>query len=171
MAWRATTSWIETFWRDRRGVAMVELSLMLPMLIALGLGIGEFGRALQHHHTLNKGMRDAARFLARVPVDCPSGSATGTVTDVADVTTAKNLALNGAPSGGTPRVSYWNDPSTISVQVDCFDNTAGNFRGRSGIPQITVSASVAYQDLGFLAVLGLPSRTFSVRHQQMHFGE
>ena len=33
---------------------------MLPMLVALGLGIGEFGRALQHHHAMNKGMRDAA---------------------------------------------------------------------------------------------------------------
>ena len=171
MRWQQTETWIRTIWRDRRGVAMVELSMMLPMLVALGLGIGEFGRALQQHHAMNKGMRDAARFLARVPVDCPSGSTTGSVNNTSDIAVAKNLALNGVPSGGSPRVSYWTDPSSITVQVDCYDNTSGAFRGQPGIPRITVSASVAYQDLGFLAVLGLPARTFSVSHQQMHFGE
>ena len=150
---------------------MVELSVMLPMLVALGLGIGEFGRALQHHHALNKGMRDAARYLARVPVDCPSGSSTGSVTNASDVGIAKNLALNGEPSVGTARVSYWTNPASITVQVSCFDNSAGAYRGRAAIPRVTVSASVPYQDLGFLAVLGLPTRTFTVSHQQMHIGE
>ena len=39
------------------------------------------------------------------------------------------------------------------------------------VGDIKVSASVAYQDLGFLAVLGLSARTFTVSHQQIHIGE
>ena len=156
---------------DRRGAAMVEMTVMLPVLVPLALGVGEFGRALQHHHVLNKSMRDAARFLARVPVDCPSGGATGSVTSTADIDTAKNLALNGVPNGGTPRLSYWTSPASITVQVDCYDNTAGTFRGQPGMPLITVSTSVAYADVGLLAALGLPAITFNARHQQLHIGE
>jgi Flp pilus assembly protein TadG len=159
------------FLKDSRGISLIEMTLVTPLLISLGLGVAEFGRALQHHQIMNKAMRDAARFLARVPVVCASGAATGTVTNAADVTTAKNLALNGAPTGGTPRVSYWTDPASITVQVDCFDNTAGVYRGQPGIPLITVSASVSYQDLGFLDALGLSAPTFTARHQEMHVGE
>lgn len=144
---------------------------MLPVLVPLALGVGEFGRALQHHHVLNKSMRDATRYLARVPVDCPSGGTTGSVTSTTDVDTAKNLALNGVPNGGTPKLSYWNDPASITVQVDCYDNTAGTYRGQPGIPLITVSTSLAYAEVGFLAALGLPAITFNARHQQMHIGE
>jgi Flp pilus assembly protein TadG len=156
---------------DRRGVSIIEMTVMLPVLVSLAFGVAEFGRALQHHHVMNKAMRDAARFLTRVPVDCPSGAATGSVTDAADIATAKNLALNGAPTGGSPRVSYWSDPTSISVQVDCFDNAAGVYRGQPGMPLITVAATVPYQDVGFLAVLGLPAMTFSPSHQQLHIGE
>jgi Flp pilus assembly protein TadG len=144
---------------------------MSPMLISLVLGTVEFGRAFQQHHVMNKAMRDAGRFLARVPVECPSGASTGTVTNATDVTRAKNLALNGTPSGGTPRISYWNDPSTITVQVDCFDNTTGTYRGHSRIPLITVTATLPYQDIGFLDTLGMSAMTFFVRHQEMHIGE
>lgn len=157
--------------KDKRGTSIVEMTLLAPLLISLGLGVAEFGRALQHHHVMNKAMRDAARFLARAKVTCPAGAATGTVDNAADVTTAKNLALNGAPTGGTPRVSYWTDPASITVQVDCFNNSAGVYRGQEGIPLITTTASVAYQDLGFLDALGLSEMTFTARHQQLHIGE
>jgi Flp pilus assembly protein TadG len=156
---------------DRRGVSIIEMTVMLPVLVSLAFGVAEFGRALQHHHVMNKAMRDAARYLTRVPVDCPSGAATGSVTNGADITTAKNLALNAAPTGGTPRLSYWTNPASVTVQVDCFDNTAGTYRGQSGMPLITVAASVPYQDVGFLAVLGLPAMTFNPSHQQLHIGE
>lgn len=164
-------SWLRAVRKDRSGAAIVEMTLLAPVLITLGLGVAEFGRALQHHHVANKAMRDASRFLARVPVTCPAGATTGTVTNPADVTTAKNLALNGTPTGGTPRLSYWSDPSSVTVQVDCFNNTGGEYRGQPGIPLITVSAAVPYQDVGFLGSLGLAAPTFNPRHQQMHIGE
>ena len=164
-------NWFTRLGADRRGASLLEMTFITPMLIFLALGIVEFGRAFQQHHIMNKAMRDAARYLARVPVSCPAGSATGSVTNSADVTTAKNLALNDAPTGGSPRVSYWTNPASITVQVDCFDNTAGAYRGEPEIPLITVSAAVPYQDLGFIGVLGAAAWTFHVRHQEIHIGE
>lgn len=171
MASRETHSWLTMLRKDRSGAAIVEMTIMAPVLISLALGVVEFGRALHHHHVINKAMRDASRFLARVPVDCPSGAATGTVTESADITRAKNLALSGDPDGGPPKVSYWTDPASIAVQIDCFPNTSGAYRGQAGIPLITVTATVPYQDLGLLGALGLSAKTFTPRHQQMHIGE
>lgn len=171
MVRQKTHSGLTTLRKDRSGTAIVEMTIMAPVLISLALGVVEFGRALHHHHVINKAMRDAARFLARVPVDCPTGPGTGSVTNSADIDTAKNLALNGAPTGGTPKVSYWTDPASITVQVDCSDNASGAYRGQAAIPIITVTATVPYQDLGLLGVLGLSARTFTSRHQQMHIGE
>jgi Flp pilus assembly protein TadG len=171
MTWSRTHRRLITLRKDRSGTAFVEMTIMAPLLISLALGVADFGRALVHHHILNKSMRDAGRFLARVPVDCPSGASTGSVTNGSDVTTAKNLALNGAPTGGSPKLGYWTNPASITVQVDCFDNSSGTYRGRTEIPLITVSTTVAYQDLGFLSALGLPSMTFAARNQQVHIGE
>lgn len=155
---------------------MVEFTVTAPLLVALGLGVGEFGRALQHHHVVNKAMRDASRFLARVPVTC-AGPGTGSVTDTADLTLARNLALYGQTSVGTPRISYWTNANSVAVTVGCLDNSSNAYRSTydpaiaTVIPLITVTATVPYQDLGFLSALGLGAITFSARHQQVHIGE
>lgn len=152
---------------DQRGSVLVEASLILPMLVFLAVGTFEFGRIYQNHHIIVKAVRDAGRFLSRVNATCPGGS----ITNATDVTTAKNLALTGLPSGGTPRLSYWTSPSTISVTVNCFDNTAGTYLGDPYIPLVTVSAAVPYSDVGFLGVLGLSAITFHVAHQEVNVGE
>lgn len=161
---------LKGFWRDCCGTSFVELTLVAPVLVGLGFGTGEFGRVLHHHHVINKSMRDASRLLARVPVTCPFGAATGSITNAADETLAKNLAVNGATTGGTQKISYWS-ASDVTVAIACFDNTAGAYRGGASIPLITVSTNVAYADLGLLSALGLSSPTLNVSHQQMHIGE
>ncbi len=148
------------------GAAMVEFTLVAPLLIVLGLGAGEFGRAFQHHHVLNKAARDAARYLARVPASCAGG-----ITDPAYVTAAKNLAITGYAGGGAPILSYWTDPTTITVTVGCYDNSAGTLRGLSSIPLIKVSIQVDYADIGFLNLLGTDPITFNASHEEMHIGE
>lgn len=51
--------------RDRqRGIAMVEFTIVAPLLLLLMFGIAEFGRALYQYNALNKAVRDAARYLA-----------------------------------------------------------------------------------------------------------
>jgi Flp pilus assembly protein TadG len=152
---------------DNRGSVLVEASIFLPMLVFLAIGTFEFGRLYQHHHVLVKAVRDAGRFLARVPALCPGGS----IAVANDETTAKNLALTGEPSGGTPRLNYWTSPSTVNVTVDCFDNTANTFAAGQYIPLVTVTATVPYSDVGFLSILGLDPITFQVAHQEVNVGE
>jgi Flp pilus assembly protein TadG len=153
-------------WRNNDGLTFLELTLVAPVLISLALGVSEFGRALQHHHVINKSVRDAARYLSRVPAVCPAGTIAAT-----DVTTAKNLALTGYSSGGTPILSYWTDPLTITAAVTCFDNSAGTYRGVGFIPIVTVTATVPYTGLGLLAPLGFGTITFTAAHQEVVIGE
>jgi hypothetical protein len=114
-----------------------------------------------------KAVRDAGRFLGRVQASCPGGA----ITNAADTTTAKNLALTGLAAGGSPRLSYWTDPSTVAVAVNCFDNAGGGLAGGAFIPLITVTATVPYGDVGFLELLGFDPITFQVAHQEVNIGE
>ena len=66
--------------KARSGASMVEFALALPIFVFLLLGVAEVGRAIQHYHIINKALRDATRYLGRVPVTCPAvGTAAGSV--------------------------------------------------------------------------------------------
>ena len=161
---------LRSFRKAVEGAALVEATLMMPLLFSMAMGTFEFGRALQHHHVLNKGVRDATRYLTQVGVTCPAASATGSVDDAADITAARNLAMTGYLSGGAPLLSYWTAPSTVTVAVGCLDNTAGSLRGASWLPVITVTASVPYTDAGFLSLFGFSPITLSAVHEELHIG-
>ena len=48
----------------QRGVAMVEMVIVTPLLLMLLIGVAEMGKALIQYNTLNKSLRDAARLVA-----------------------------------------------------------------------------------------------------------
>jgi Flp pilus assembly protein TadG len=74
----------------QRGVALIELALVLPFLLLLSSTVTEFGRALYEYDILTKAVRDAARYLS---VQTP-----GT-----HLTEARNLVVYGNTAGtGTP---------------------------------------------------------------------
>jgi Flp pilus assembly protein TadG len=171
MAAKRSYPFLSRFLRDKQGVAFLELALLFPLLLALSLGVFEFGRGLQHYHAVNKAVRDAARYLARVPASCASaGTAAGTV-DTTFQTNARNLARTGQISGGTPILSYWTNASTIAINVDCVDNQTPSYRGQPFMPVMRVTVTLPYSDLGFLTILGLGSFSFRVEHEQLHIGE
>lgn len=165
--------------RGEKGAALIEYTLLAPIIIVLGLGAGEFGRAVQHHHVINKGARDAARYLARVPATCAgAGIGAGSITSGANVTTAKYLAMTGYPAVSTNWIlSYWNDLSTVTVTVDCLDNASlaipfeGLYEGDTYIPSIRVSIAMPYAEIGFLSVLGVGAMTFTAQHTEPYIGE
>ena len=78
----------------QRGVATLELALVLPLLLAICFGITEFGRAIFTYDTLAKSARSAARYLSTQS----AGNANAWA--VAD-----NLVVYGNPAGtGSPLV-------------------------------------------------------------------
>ena len=76
-------------WHDQRGAAAIEAAAALPFLVALGAGLFELGGAFYKYELMQTGIRDGARYLARVAD--PAASAA--------VTAAKNLAVTGSVAG------------------------------------------------------------------------
>jgi len=141
--------------RDEAGAALVEFTLLAPFLLFLGLGMTEFGRFLYQYQMVVEGLRDAGRYLARL--------------DPADATNqdnAANLAVTGTIDGsGDPRVDGW-AAGDISFGVTPVDNSAGTYRGAAIIQVIEVTTTFDYDDVGFLAALGLPAISIAAAHEQ-----
>ena len=74
----------------QKGVALVELALILPLLLLLTFITTEFGRAMFEYNAITKSTRDAVRYLTfQTP---------GT-----QITEARNLIVYGNPAGtGAP---------------------------------------------------------------------
>lgn len=153
------------FIKDRKGAALVEFALVAPVLIFLMCGLAEFANAMRQYHVMEKGVRDAGRYLARVPM-------TACTVNSGSITTARNLAITGRMSGGTAHLSNWTDPATVAVSVaQCVSNTTNAYRGHAQIPVIQVQASAPYADLGMLTVLGIGTINLEATHQQLWIGE
>lgn len=76
----------------QKGVALIELALILPLLLLLTFITTEFGRAMFEYNAITKSTRDAVRYLTfQTP---------GT-----RITEARNLIVYGNPGGtGSPLV-------------------------------------------------------------------
>jgi Flp pilus assembly protein TadG len=149
---------------ERSGTALLEFTLLAPLLIGLMCGLAEFGQALRQYHVMEKGVRDAARYLSHVGANPPC---TG-ITDpnwATSVTQAQNLAVYGSTSTGTPLFKGWTDTTTVSVpDPACLTNPRTN---GASLPQVTVTATAPYADLGMLGFLGLGPITLTVSHQEL----
>jgi Flp pilus assembly pilin Flp len=76
--------------KRQRGVAAVELGLLLGVLVTLAFGVSELGRAVYQYNAIAKGVRDAARYLTQ---ETPNTA----------VANAENLVVYGSPtSTGQP---------------------------------------------------------------------
>jgi hypothetical protein len=80
------------------GSTLVEMTLIVPVVISLLAGAVDFSMALATQATGGKSVRDAARYVASLPLAavCPGGVAGWGVSD------AKNLAVYGTTSPGNP---------------------------------------------------------------------
>ena len=155
---------LSRFWKARGGASLVEFSLLAPVLILLMCGLAEFANVLRQYHIMEKGVRDAARYLTRVEMS-------GCTINGGSITAAQNLALTGQTSGGAYLLPTWTSPSTVIVTVaDCVSNTPRVYRGHDQMPVIEVTAQAPYQDLGMLDVIGIGDIELVVRHQQLWIG-
>lgn len=142
--------------RDTGGNAAVEMALVVPLLLVLLFGVIETGNYFAGAHQVQKGVRDASRYAARLPY----GSLTTAAACTYDTASAahdsiRNLARTGTPGGtAEPRLNYWTDNATITVTMTC--DTSGAYTGSfsenvDGAPKVNVSARVPYQSF-----FGLP---------------
>jgi hypothetical protein len=131
---------------------------MMPLVISLMVGSTDFGRAFAVSSTADKSMRDAARYLARVP----SGGICGW-----GLTNAKNLAVYGkltVSAGDQPLIPGWSTADvTLMLPASC-----------ATLPSPTVvrlEATVPFTGL-MLSAVGLTNAiTMHVHHEQRWIGE
>lgn len=171
-----------TIWRfigETRAAALVEFTLVFPLLLVFFAGLSELGFALHQQHIVQKAVRDAARYAARTNYalkSCPLATQpewTQMVTDTTTVALRGNLA-----STATLLIPTWNGSRGVDVQVTeaCFDpasvtppifSTAG---AGNDIPVITVSASAPFAGVGLLQLIGLSAFEIRATHSEIWVG-
>jgi Flp pilus assembly protein TadG len=153
-------------WRDERGAAAIEAAAALPFLVALGAGLFELGGAFYNYELMQTGVRDGARYLARVAD--PAAAAA--------VTAAKNLAVTGTIGATAPaRVKGW---QTSQLQVTYVqtanpaDGTTGlrQYRGGSNLTTVHVASAMPYAGLGLLGAFNLGAITIRAAHEERYVG-
>ena len=165
--------------RDRRGTAMLEMTIMTPVLLTIGLGVMEFGNLIFKRHMIENGIRDAGRYISGMTGAC------NTVTlDPTIGAAAVNIANYGNIAGTGPlRVNGW---QLNIAQVKCvaipatYNSVSLRGNGIGGVGQllvIEIDTTVNYGDidLGFLGVLnrlgvGYSTLSFPVKHEERYFG-
>lgn len=55
-------------WRRQRGVAAIELALLMPLLLIMLAWMILYGRYMWHYTVAHKAAQDAARYMSTVPV-------------------------------------------------------------------------------------------------------
>lgn len=105
----------------QRGVAVVEFTIALPLLMFLFLAISELGRAFLHYNSLTRAVRDSARMVASQAL----AGQTGTVSlDATVVTSARNLVVYGNPQGTGPTLLPGLVPGNVTVRDAGSNNIA-----------------------------------------------
>lgn len=144
---------------DERGSALLEMAVVIPVLLTIGLGVFEFGNLYYKYHLIENAVRDAARFAAsRGVAVCSAGTTQDEVIAIAKRT--------GQASG------VW--PATPNITVTCtaYNNKAAGYKYRGGdtIQSVKVSASVPYNSLGLLGFLRLTAPTLNASHEERVIG-
>ena len=97
-----------------KGLAVIEMAIILPILILLTLAAGEFGRAFIQYSRLSHRVQSAARFVAENALQGTTGVALLTATVH---TQARNLVVYGTPSVGTTPAVPGLSPNDVVVTV------------------------------------------------------
>src|SRR3954453_4403695 len=95
---------------DERGVETFEAALAFPFLLALMAGLLEFGSVFYNVELMQTGVRDAGRYLSRVP---DLGAAEES---------AKRLAVTGSIASGQPARAAGGTPGQIQIRHRTGDN-------------------------------------------------
>lgn len=123
----------------QRGIAMVEFTIVLPLLLLLMLATAEFGRVLFQYNALTKAVRDGGRYLSE-----NAFIGTSAIVNTNALSETKNLVVCGkiACTAGEELLP--------GLTINDVTATAS-----SGVDHVAVSANYTYQPM-----LGLSLPTF-----------
>ena len=121
---------IRCFKRDERGVQLVELAIVLPVLVVLFAAAAEFGRYFYEYTTLAKGSRVAVRYLATAITngDCDAdakrlvvyGNFAGTGNPKVTGLTTSNVEITREDKDGNPTAGM---PNTVTIKIINYQHT------------------------------------------------
>ncbi|WP_434703357.1 pilus assembly protein [Pseudomonas sp. Z1-12] len=105
--------------RAQQGVALVEFTLVLPLLLLLLLAFGEFGRMLYQYNVLLQASRDADRFVASQAWNTTLG---GITLNNTLLTQTKNVAVYGVPNAAGDAVVSGLTTANVEVVTEGIDH-------------------------------------------------
>ena len=96
-------------WREERGAALIEAAVTIPILLLIGVGIFEFGRAYQTWQVLTNAAREGARISvlpnagasaveARIRQYLQDGQLPGSASALVAVDQSATIDVNGTPA-------------------------------------------------------------------------
>lgn len=160
------------FREDSSGAALVEFAILLPIMLLLFSVTIEGGRLMYGYQTTISGVRDAARYLARVtPVDicATSGSPTTATAIPGQVTNVTNIVRNSYTSGN----GLFGTGMSITGVSPAYYCVTGTYRGSPvGIAQVTASITINFPFSGVMTLAGQTMGTVNttVSDQSRIFG-
>jgi Flp pilus assembly protein TadG len=165
---------MRAFWADLSGSALVEATIVTPLLVSLFLGVLEFSWYFYNQQLVVVGLRDAARYMARIELaggnsdPCAQKDQNGVLYTVQ----AANIATTAQPSaGGVARVSGW---TPADVTISCLPTAAienGVYAdGSTSMTIIDAATSLADPSFGLFSILGLKTPLLPFSHQERFIG-
>ena len=138
--WRRL-NWLHRFRGDERGVQLVEVAIVIPILLMLFAAVGEFGRYFYEYTTMAKAARVGARFMTTKSIDSVSTNW---------VAATKNLVVYGNTAGSGNPVLPGLTVNNVNVQF-----AGGTYSNGNGVPTSVTISFVNYKhkpvfDLGKL---------------------
>ncbi|AZO56217.1 pilus assembly protein [Mesorhizobium sp. M8A.F.Ca.ET.057.01.1.1] len=160
----ALRQFLRRFHHDEQGSALVEVAIVTPFVLLLSAGVFEFSNIFNTRLLLEAGVEDAARYMARCSSDWNTCSGLAT-----------KLAVNGAVTGGSARVTGWTTGQvtiTKAQSIQAVDATGNELYLSSTGTVIVVQVSTAYPypTLGLWSYLGFGNVNLTVFHQERVFG-
>ncbi|RUV19292.1 TadE/TadG family type IV pilus assembly protein [Mesorhizobium sp. M7A.F.Ca.MR.245.00.0.0] len=155
---------IQRFQSDQGGAALVEVAITVPLVLLLSAGVFEFSNILNTRLLLSAGVEDAARYMAR----CSDSTWNNCVA------LGKNLAVNGAVTGGSARVTGW---TTAEITVGKTSTAAVDGSGTQlylsstgTVDVVQVSTALPYSGVVFWDFLGFGTIDITASHQERVVG-
>jgi len=152
------SSFLNSVWRDRRGVSAVEFALFMPVLFLMFAGFLNIALMLSQANAVEKGLRSGALFAARAPYPLTAAAQT----------TVENLVKTGSTDGTAGYLAPgWQDAGAdLKIEFSDFDLNG------TPVPVVRLSAVVPFNPIlkSIFIHAGFDSVVIELSHEQARVG-